>query len=348
MLIQPAMLGDVLFATSVAKALKQANPNLELDWVVDHRFAAVLEDCPSVDTLLHLYSKGGSPFTRLKKDLGLLHYLSHQRYDITLAFGRNTHVRQKLLLKAAQASVTIAPAMGIFPSFAPDMDSRRWVALVGVPRLLAMMEEAGLDVSGATMQLEPASEQQVEARRLLRAVGLGEAEDFILAPVATSVALKNWPPSHYAEAAKRLQQEQGMRTVLVGGSGDVAIATEIRALAADAVLDLVGKTPLRVLTALCAKAKVAFGPDTGPMWMAAAVGTPTVTIFGPTSGGRIGASAIHRDLEARLGCYTTCAYPHSKCGLPSPCMTAVSPERLVATVGEVLATAAILGSDAAL
>jgi heptosyltransferase-2 len=117
-----------------------------------------------------------------------------------------------------------------------------------------------------------------ETSRWRQANGLGAASAIALAPGSVG-ASKRW--TYYGEAA-RLIAERGFDVWVVGGPGEKALAQEIVAKGGPRVRDLTG-TDLRNGILAMAAASVAISNDSGLMHIAAAIGTPTMGIFGPTS-----------------------------------------------------------------
>ena len=108
----------------------------------------------------------------------------------------------------------------------------------------------------------------------------GQRTEIALAPGAVGPS-KRWPPGSYADLARRLAGE-GHRVWVVGGPAERALAGEIAQAAPDEVLDLTGPDLRNAILALAA-ADVAVSNDSGLLHVAAALGAPTVGIFGPTS-----------------------------------------------------------------
>ena len=117
-----------------------------------------------------------------------------------------------------------------------------------------------------------------ETARWRQANGLGTAPAVALAPGSVG-ASKRW--TYYPEAA-RLLIERGLDVWVVGGPGEKALAQEIVAAGGGKVRDLTG-SDLRNGVLAMAAAGVAISNDSGLMHIAAAIGTPTMGIFGPTS-----------------------------------------------------------------
>ena len=117
-----------------------------------------------------------------------------------------------------------------------------------------------------------------EAGRWRQQNGLGTDPAIALAPGSVG-ASKRW--TYYPEAARRLA-ERGLDVWVVGGPGEKALAAEIVAAGGARVRDLTGADLRNGILAMAA-AKVAISNDSGLMHIAAALGTPTIGIFGPTS-----------------------------------------------------------------
>jgi heptosyltransferase II len=117
-----------------------------------------------------------------------------------------------------------------------------------------------------------------EADRWRQANGLGTGRAVALAP-GSAGASKRW--TYYPEAARLLAQ-RGLDVWVIGGPGEKALAAEIAAAGGPRVRDLTG-TDLRNGILAVAAADVAISNDSGLMHIAAALGTPTMGIFGPTS-----------------------------------------------------------------
>ena len=118
-------------------------------------------------------------------------------------------------------------------------------------------------------------------------------------------AIKQWPPERFAAAAARVAREYDATLVLTGAPGDRPIVDEVRAKLPDdiAVIDLAGELELPILGAVLERCLVYITGDTGPMHLAAAVGTPTVAVFGLSDPARYAPiSTRHRVVRIDLPC----------------------------------------------
>ena len=155
---------------------------------------------------------------------------------------------------------------------------------------------------------------------------------------------KRWPREKFVAAAIQLHQRANCRWVIFGGPDDVELAAGIAAevqLAASQhtpavavpVLNLAGQTSLRELCAALQICRVLLTNDTGPMHVAAAVGTPVVVPFGSTSPELTGPGLPGDDRHQLLTSHTPCAPCFLReCPIDFRCLTGLGVERVVAAV----------------
>jgi len=154
-----------------------------------------------------------------------------------------------------------------------------------LPRMIDQMGALALSKDAAPPSEWPLPELKVPAREVdawCTRQGLAEDDPPIvtLSPGAVGEG-KAWPPRHYAELARALIND-GMSVWVLGGPNEAKIATEIAMAGGNRVRDLTG-TDLRNAILALAAADVSVTNDSGLLHVSAALGTPTVAIFGPTS-----------------------------------------------------------------
>jgi heptosyltransferase-2/heptosyltransferase-3 len=129
-----------------------------------------------------------------------------------------------------------------------------------------------------------------------------------LAPIAihpgSGAAIKRWRSGAWAELIHALTAP-GEPVILTGGGAERELCAAVADCTARPVVDLAGRTDLGTLAALFARCRLVLGPDSGPLHLAVAVGTPTVHLFGPASAERFGpwgSAERHRVVAAELPC----------------------------------------------
>jgi heptosyltransferase-2 len=199
---------------------------------------------------------------------------------------------------------------------------------------LAFPKDAALPRDYPLPQLEVPAAQVAAWRQRLGLGAAGPVAAFAPGAVGPS---KRWPASYYAEAARRLVGE-GFSVWVVGGPGETALAAEIGA-GSDRIRDLTG-ADLRNATLALAAADVAVSNDSGLLHVAAALGTPSIGIFGPTSPWHwaplnpLAAVIETTTIVTCRPCHKpTCRYGHHHC------MREIPAERVVAAAHAALAPA---------
>jgi len=273
-LIVPYMwIGDFVRGHTVVRVLNERWPNRPVDLLTTTLCAPLVDYMPGVRS-------------------GIVWDLPRSRLAVARQWGLATLLRAgnygtALVLPRTWKSA-IAPALAGIPERVGFVGEARFGLInkwrwgeKALPRFidknaaLALSDNAPLPPEWPVPQLSvPAG----EADRWRQANGLGTGKAVALAPGSVG-ASKRW--TYYAEAAKLLA-EQGLDVWVVGGPGEKAIAQEIVAAGGPRVRDLTG-TDLRNGILAMAAASVAISNDSGLMHIAAALGTPTMGIFGPTS-----------------------------------------------------------------
>jgi heptosyltransferase-2 len=273
-LIVPYMwIGDFVRGHTVVRVLRARWPNRPVDLLVTPLCAPLVDYMPGVRAGII----ADLPRSRLAmgRQRGLARQLRSRGYATALVLPRTW--------KSAIAPVLagIPERIGFFGEARFGLINRMHWGEKALPRFidknaaLALPDGAALPPEWPVPQLVVPSE---EASRWRQAQGLGTGPAVALAPGSVG-ASKRW--TYYGEAA-RLLAERGLDVWVVGGPGEKALAQEIVAAGGARVRDLTG-TDLRNGILAMAAASVAISNDSGLLHIAAAIGTPTMGIFGPTS-----------------------------------------------------------------
>jgi heptosyltransferase-2 len=127
-------------------------------------------------------------------------------------------------------------------------------------------------------------ERKAGARNLLHGLGLRDEQLLVaLCPGSINSRAKRWPAERFADLADRLIKELDAQVILIGSSAEQDVSAEVERQMKLVPVTLTGKTSLSELVAVLSQADLLITNDTGPAHIAAAVGTPTLVIFGPTN-----------------------------------------------------------------
>ena len=273
-LIVPYMwIGDFVRGHSVVRVLKQRFPNRPVDLLTTTLCAPLVDYMPGVRAPIVWDLPRGR--LALAKQRGLAAQLRARNYATALVLPRTW--------KSA-----IAPALAGIPERIGFVGEARFGFINHwrwgerrLPRFLDKNAALALP-DGATLPPEwPVPQLRVpheDVMRFRQARGLGEGAAVALAPGSVGSS-KRW--TYYPQLA-RLLAERGLDVWVIGGPAETSIAAEIVATGGNRVRDLTG-TDLRNGVLAMAAASLAVSNDSGLTHIAAALGTPTVGIFGPTS-----------------------------------------------------------------
>jgi heptosyltransferase-2 len=198
----------------------------------------------------------------------------------------------------------------------------------------------GCEPGVETPRVTPRPRTTERAAALLAGAGIpGDASIVGLAPGAAGGHAKRWPPDRVAALVRRLLETPGIRCVLVGAAGDRAAGREIESALPDEprLVNLIGRTDLRVLTGVLGACRVFVSNDSGAMHLAAAVGVPVVAIFGPTDERATAPVGDHDVIVHPVFC-RPCML--RDCPIDHRCMTRISVDEVHAAVLRRLARAA--------
>lgn len=273
-LIVPYMwIGDFVRGHTVVRVLKQRWPNRPVDLLTTSLCAPLVDYMPGVRAGI----VWDLPRSRvaIARQRGLAAELRARGYGTALVLPRTW--------KAAIAPTLagIPERVGFFGEARFGLiNQMRW-GEKALPRFIDKNAALALPDGAPLPPQWPVPQLRVppgETSRWRLAHGLGTGPAVALAPGSVG-ASKRW--TYYGEAA-RLLAERGLDVWVVGGPGEKALAQEIVAAGGSGVRDLTG-TDLRNGVLAMAAASVAISNDSGLMHIAAAIGTPTMGIFGPTS-----------------------------------------------------------------
>jgi heptosyltransferase I len=282
-------IGDVVHTLPVVHSLKAAWPDARITWVIQPGPHALVEGHPAVDEFVVFErSRGAAGFAELRRAL------AGREFDLVL-------VLQSYLKSGLVSLLLRAPRkIGFDRRRARDLT---WLLtrerIPARPRghmqdeLLEFVEYLGLEPR-LEWGLEATEEEAARYADLLPPAD-GPTVAMVL---STSNPEKDWPSRNYALLADRLHDELGARAVLVGGRSEreEAAARAVVTLAEHAPLDL-RERDLRRLVWLVGRADVLVTPDTGPLHLGVALGTPTVALMGATNPKRFGPYRRFRELQ---------------------------------------------------
>lgn len=341
LVVKLSAIGDVIHALPVSYAIKETYPDAHLTWVVEPPAYPLLEGNPYIDELI-LFEKakfrsiGGflrqiGPF---RKRLRVRHYdasldLQGLFKSAAIVFNAGAKLRIGTANMREGAHLISRPVRGAHASGHI------------VERYLDVARALGCAVDEVRFPVSVSERDRMAAETLLAREGVPEGRAFVAFAIGANWPNKRWPVEHFAALADRLYYAHYVPVLVGGGRLDETLAQDIMRASEILPVNLVGRTNLKQLAHIFTRAALVLGGDTGPVHLAAGLGTPTVMLMGPTDANRNGPygqiqNAIEVDRSCR-GCWKRA------CPKGLDCLAAITPDEVAAKIGGALRTASIRG-----
>ncbi len=351
LVVRPDHLGDLLVLTPALRRLRRGLPDAEIVALIGPWGRPVLEHNPNLNRLI---TWSFPWFDRRPRRSVVAPYLSL--------------IRLARLLRAERFDLAL--------QFRADF----WWGALAV-RLAGIPEQIGFDVPSVrpfltrALPLSHGCHAADENLRLAEAVagpGGGEGLEFVvqeadrqraaelLGPVSDNrplIALqagagapvKRWPIERLAEVGRRLRDDLGATVVALGGPGERGLVETLVQQIGSQVIGLAGVTTLGELAAVLERCALALGPDSGPLHLAVAVGTPTIHLFGPADPRRFGPFGDPSRHRVILSSWPCC--PCNRLDFPPEevpehtCMAAITAEDVLKVARELLGERGLRGGE---
>jgi heptosyltransferase I len=320
LIVRLGALGDIVHTVPAVAALRAAYEDARIDWVVDARHVPFAELITPVDRVIAL----DRPTVGAWVDL--VRRLRPSRYDVALDF--QGLMKSAVLARASGArrvvgfSVWHLREKGARP-FYSDVDEQPQAAHV-ILKNLSLLSTVGITSSRIDFPLARTTSQALALIR--KEVG---DRPFALINPGAAWPNKRWPTARYAEVGAFLREVRGLQAYVLWGPQETTLAQDVVVASAGAAR-LAPPTTVADLVELSREAALMVSGDTGPLHIAAAVGTPVVAIFGPTDPERNGPWLAEDVVVSRFGA-CGCSYQR-RCHQSSWCLDDVPVAEVTAAI----------------
>jgi heptosyltransferase I len=326
LILKPSSLGDVVQALPVLRLLKLHQPQSEIHWWLDARLLPLLEGDPDLAGIFPFPRQRWSSPLRWLEVLASVRRMRAQRFDWVIDL--QSLLRSGLFAWLANGELLLGlndlreGARGFYDIVVP----RPSYHTHAVDWYLEALRALGVPVHWNFTWLP--ERKEVAARVHVQWLNPG-ARWIALQPGARWLN-KQWPVGHFAELVRRLAAERrDLRFAILGGSEDALLGATIAGAEPSRCLDLTGRTSLPETVEVIRAADLMVTNDTGPMHIAAALGKPTVALFGPTEPRRTGPyGQVDQALRlASLPC-VPCMRDGCRYARPLECLRAITPDQV--------------------
>lgn len=316
LVIKLSAIGDVILSIPSLRSIRAKYKDAVIKVLVSLQAKEVLDRCPYINDSIVCDFKGKD--NGIKGLLGLSGELRKGCFDIVIDLQNNkkSHVL---------AFLSMAPLRYGY-------DNRKFSFLLNkrikndapyldpIEHQFRVLKLAGIKPLDKNLELWPSPLDEEKVNNFLNDNWIKNTQDIVGINVRASSRwlTKNWPPKYISELCDRLAKEFNVRTVLTGTREDAYFIEKIKEASFSKPIAAAGKTGILELASLIKRCKVYVTPDSAPMHIASAVGTPFIAIFGPTDPARHVAAlskdyvVIKKDLKCSP-CYSPNCLRKIKC-----------------------------------
>ncbi|MCA9261540.1 MAG: glycosyltransferase family 9 protein [Planctomycetales bacterium] len=277
LIVRLTALGDVIHGMPVACALRDAFPQASISWVVEGGAGDLLDGHPAVDQVIRVprrWLKSPRDVWRLRRRL------IAERFDVTVDLQSLT--KSAVAARLSGARRRIGAGGDSARELSGWLNNERPVVSAShvVDHYLGILAPLGIVAPQVRFDLPERAEDGRFADQAIAACRL-QSERFVVLNPGAAWQSKLWPTERYGELAARLGETYGLPSLAVWGGNEEPLAEQIVA-SSRGWAHLAPSTRLRELAAVSRRARLFVGSDTGPMHLSVAVGTPTISLHGPS------------------------------------------------------------------
>jgi heptosyltransferase-1 len=280
LVVRLTALGDILHTLPAVAALRAAHRNAQIDWVVERKWAPVLEGSPVISEVI--------PFDRASIFGGITcaRRLRQKNYTCAIDFQGLYKSSVLTMLSAAPRRIGFERAWAREPGASLLYTER----VIPTGRHVTELNYSLAEQAGSSRPRKPEYPLRVPAggaasvRARLAEQKIG---DYIVVGSGGSWRAKCWPTDRYGEFCREFEKLHGLRAIVIHGPGEESLADEV-CRAANPAVPMAMRTTIEELMGLLAHARCVVAADSGPLHLAAALGAPVVGLYGPTDPARNG------------------------------------------------------------
>ncbi|NQT10707.1 MAG: lipopolysaccharide heptosyltransferase II [Desulfobacteraceae bacterium] len=313
LIVKLSAIGDVIHTLPALNAVRKQYPDAHITWLVEEAAYSVIKGHKALDRIIVSKRKtwlkglaGHSCLKNIREACGFIKELRDTQYDLILDF--QALLKSGVLIGMARGGRKIGFDKGMehqehsyifLNERVPPVD----MEIHALTRGMLLLEAIGISSSEVEYNIYISDKDRDAANDLLMKHGI-KAPEFLVAinPMA-KWETKLWDNLKFSNLADRLIKQANADVIFTGSHEDSEAIEHIISNMKTRAANLAGRTDLKTLAALYEKTSIVVSTDTGPMHLAAAIGTPVVALFGPTAPWRTGPFGPgHKIIRADLEC----------------------------------------------
>jgi lipopolysaccharide heptosyltransferase I len=342
LIIKTSSLGDIIHALPVLSYLHQAAPDSRIDWVVEESFQDLLSDNPFIDRLVAVAFKRWriSPFSphTLREVRAFRKFLQEREYDLVFDIQGNTKSGLVCWLSNSKRKIGFnhnnlqEQLNALFTNQKVALHSDDRHATLGYLRIISAPFSFDPGVFTLKTDIHTDYEDDDAAGKLVSQSG---GDPVILFHTGTTWQTKLWHENGWIALAREILTRYTNAAILLSWGNESEHETSLRiAEQVGSRVQVLERLSLKSFSALLKRVDVVVGGDTGPVHLAAAVGTATVSFYRCTDGSLNGPKGErHVIVQSQLAC-TKCL--KKTCEHDEECIRSITPEMISLGVEKIL------------
>lgn len=331
-------IGDVILSLPAVEAIRRRFPNASISLMVRPYTQGIVSSHQAVDEVIPYYYEKGGRHSSILGNIRFLREISKRHFDIAFILHPSHRSYNVPFFSGIPYRIGFKTA---FPFFLTHgvIDRRHEGLKHESEYTLDIVRAFGInETTGPMPRIPVLNHEMLNISRILNKNGVRDGESIIVFHPGASCASKKWPIERFALLGKKLMVETAHRLVVIGGSEEAALGEYLKREWGNRGINLTGLLDLKSLAALFKRSTILVSNDSGPIHLAAAVGTGTFGIFGRNEAGL---SAMrwralgegHRIIQKDVGCVVCLAH---RCTIGFECLKAVEVGEVFLKVKEML------------
>lgn len=341
LLVQLGDIGDVVLTTPTIRAVKETYPDARVSILIFKPYGSLLAADPNVHEVVETARIRGSLFQRLREVVAFARHLRQKHYDLVIDLRTGDRGAILSFLTGAKKRVGLHVERPFwhdlfFTKIIRDLKVAHLPVHPGADQSLRVVRELGITTEDSAPRLHIAPKDRLRASTLLAEAGLPPGTRMVTVNPFSRWKYKEWGNAKWGEVLDRLWDERGIPAVLIGSPEEAAGCGKIIAGRKGRTINLAGKTTLGELATVISMSSLHLGVDSAAPHIAAAVGTPTVTVHGPSDWRtwRI-ADECHKVVSATMDC-APCGMMGCENSMRSSCLEQLQADPMVMAAEQIL------------
>ena len=276
LIVRTDRIGDVILTLPMADALKKRFSNIHIAMLIRHYTSELVEGNRNVDQIIYYDENNGT-----KSFFQLAAMLRQQQFDVVF----HTHPRFHLALITWFAGIPVRVGTGYrWYSFFFNRrvyEHRKYAAYHELEYNLHLLNTIGCSTEGLDVKpvLEVNPDAMGKVKKLLMDIGIREDRRLVILHPGSGSSARDWSCQNFGALGKRISGIPNVQVIITGNALEKNLVDKVQSIAGSLVISIVNKLSLSEYAALAKLASLFIANSTGPIHIAAAVGTPVIGLY---------------------------------------------------------------------